>query len=447
MIASVSDIWYATRWAGGRWPFVMADAHMEYGAVVRIAPNELSFASPAAYKDIYGHRPKGEPPFLKSSWYDTGDPVPSIVTTRDPLDHSRQRRTLAHAFSSRSLQDHEEVIHRYTDLFISQLAKHGGQGTQGINMSEAYNWLTFDIIGDLAFGESFDAVATMKTNYWVSVMVNSAFFGTMLGLCKRFPQLHLFLSLILPANARRDYMAHRQLTHQKLERRVDQGDTGRNDFLARILKSKDYTMDGLANQAGTLILAGSDTTSSLLAGVTFYLLKHPDVLSRLQEEVRGSFSCLSEITGDSTNKLPYLNAVIEEGLRIVPPIPFGLQRISPGATVDGHFIPKGTIVSVDTWTAMHDSQHWHEPSSFRPERWIGEGFHDNKTAFQPFSRGPRACLGINLAYLEARIILAKMAWYLRWELVDGGVDWNRDARLFTLWKNPDLRVRFYAHAS
>ena len=43
--------------------------------------------------------------------------------------------------------------------------------------------------------------------------------------------------------------------------------------------------------------------------------------------------------------------------------------------------------------------------------------------------------------------MAKMAWYLRWELVDGGVDWNRDARLFTLWKNPDLRVRFYAHAS
>ena len=126
MIASVSDIWYATRWAGGRWPFVMADAHMEYGAVVRIAPNELSFASPAAYKDIYGHRPKGEPPFLKSSWYDTGDYVPSVVTTRDPVDHSRQRRTLAHAFSSRSLKDHEHVIHRYTDLFIAQLAKYGG---------------------------------------------------------------------------------------------------------------------------------------------------------------------------------------------------------------------------------------------------------------------------------------------------------------------------------
>ena len=92
----------------------------------RIAPNELSFASPATYKDIYGHRTKGEPSFLKSSWYDTGDCFPSVVTTRDPVDHSRQRRTLAHAFSSRSLKDHEHVIHRYTDLFIAQLAKYGG---------------------------------------------------------------------------------------------------------------------------------------------------------------------------------------------------------------------------------------------------------------------------------------------------------------------------------
>ena len=127
-------------------------------------------------------------------------------------------------------------------------------------MSEAYNWLTFDIIGDLTFGESFNAVAKMKTNYWVSVMVNSAFFGTMLGLCKSFPQLQLFPPLILPAHAKRDYLAHRQLTRQKLERRIHQGDRGRNDFLAGVLKSQDYTMDGLVNQAGTLILAGSDTT-------------------------------------------------------------------------------------------------------------------------------------------------------------------------------------------
>lgn len=423
----------------------MAEVHEKYGAMVRIAPNELSFASSNAYKDIYGHRKRDGPLFLKSNWYDTGDPVPSIVTTRDPLDHARQRRSLAHAFSTKSLKDQEHVVHHYADLFISQLIKHGGQDTQGINMSEAYNWLTFDIIGDLAFGESFDAVATMTTNYWVSIMVNSVFFGTMLGLQKRFPQLKVLLPFLLPANAKRDYTVHRQLTRQKLERRIQRGDRGEDDFFSHILTAGDYSMDGLAVQANTLILAGSDTTSSLLAGVTFYLLKNPDTLNKLQEELHAKFSCLSDITGDSTDKLPYLKAVIKEGLRLAPPIPFGLQRVSPGATIDGHFIPKGTLVSVDIWTTMHDSKHWHKPFSFLPERWIGQGFDDNKSVFQPFSLGPRACIGMNLACLEARIVLAKLAWYLRWELVDCNVDWNRDARLFTLWKNPYMRVRFYPY--
>lgn len=76
-------------------------------------------------------------------------------------------------------------------------------------MSETYNWLIFNVIGDLIFGELFNVIAIIKTDYWVSVMVNSAFFGIMLGLCKRFPQLHLIFLLILPAYARKDYLVYR----------------------------------------------------------------------------------------------------------------------------------------------------------------------------------------------------------------------------------------------
>lgn len=264
----------------------MADVHRKYGAVVRIAPNELSFASTSAFKTIYGHRKEGQPPFLKSGWYETGDPVPSIVTARNPPEHARQRQSLAHAFSTQSLKSHEDVIRRYADLFVSQLAEYGGQGTQGINMSEAYNWITFDILGELAFGESFEAVATMKTNHWVSIMVTGVLFGTMVGLQKRFPQLRWLLPFILPANAKQDYVAHRQLTLQKLKKRIERKKQSRTDFFSYMFKTGDYTMDGLVSQASTLIVAGSDTTSSLLAGVTFYLLKNPSTLARLQEELR-----------------------------------------------------------------------------------------------------------------------------------------------------------------
>lgn len=351
-LASVSDIWYVTQWAGGRWPFIIANIHKGYGAVVRIALTKLSFASPGAFKAIYGHRTKGESPFLKSCWYDTGD-VPNIVTALDPLDHARQHWSLAHAFSTKSLKDHEDVIHRYTVLFISQLAKHGGQGTEGINMLKTYNCITFDIITNLALSESFEAMATIKTNYWVLIMVTGAFLGTMIGLQKCFPQLKFLLPFILPPREKQDYVVHRQLTCQKLKRRINQDDLGLTDVLWHILKTGDYTMDGLSSQANILILAGSDTTSSLLARLAYYSLADPEKLAHLQEKVRNSFFCLSQINGDSTNKLPYLHGVIEEDLYLTAPVPFMLQRISPVAMVDGYFVPKGTIVSVDLWIALN----------------------------------------------------------------------------------------------
>ncbi|ETS83955.1 hypothetical protein PFICI_05831 [Pestalotiopsis fici W106-1] len=445
-LAAISDVWYAFHWTGGRWPFVMEKIHQKYGDVVRVAPNELSFATAAAYKDIYGHATKGKKQFLKSSWYENGDPVPGIVSTRDPADHARQRRSLAHAFSTNSLRDQEDLIHTYTDLFITQLAKHGGQSSEGINMPEAFHWLTFDIAGHLAFGESFGAVASMRTNYWVSIIIDGVFFGNIANaLKKRLPLLTPLLLLIMPKDLKRKYITHRQLTLEKIQKRINNQQLDRDDFFSHILKKGDYTNEGLASQAGTLIIAGSDTTSSFLNGVFYYLVTNPDKLSKLQSEVRTAFNDMSEITGASTATLPYIHGVIEEGLRLTPPAPFGLARISPGADIAGHFVPAGVTVSVDHWSTLHDPRYWYDAASFLPERWVGDGFGDEKAAFHPFSLGPRGCLGINLAYLEARIILAKLAWALDWELVDADVDWKRDARLYTLWHHPRMRGRFNVH--
>lgn len=116
--------------------------------MVRIAPNELSFATVQAYHDIYGHATKIKKRFVKSSWYDTAGDHPGIVTVRDPAEHSRQRKYLSHAFSAKSLRGQENLIHHYVDMFIGQLAKLGNSGGPGINIEEAFNWLTFDIIGN-----------------------------------------------------------------------------------------------------------------------------------------------------------------------------------------------------------------------------------------------------------------------------------------------------------
>lgn len=116
------------------------------GDVIRIAPDELSFASVQAYRDIYGHKTTGKERFLKSDTYDTEEP--RITSVRDPTVHASQRKALSHAFSARALRDQEDVIHEYVDLLIKQLGNFGASGLEPINVTDAYNWLTFDIIGE-----------------------------------------------------------------------------------------------------------------------------------------------------------------------------------------------------------------------------------------------------------------------------------------------------------
>jgi len=206
------------------------------------------------------------------------------------------------------------------------------------------------------------------------------------------------------------------LSREKVKRRLAQ-DNSRDDFFSHILNEKGaHIFDAfLFTQAQTLIVAGSETTATLLSSVTYWLSTNPQATQRLIEEVRSAFATTENITAESTAQLPYLFAVLEEGLRIFSPAPFGLPRICPGAEIAGEWIPAGTVVHTSPWVTAHDPQHWHDPESFHPERWLPAGHQyrkavfdkDVKEASKPFSLGPRGCLGINLAYMEMRIILAK----------------------------------------
>lgn len=107
----------------------------------------MTFATVQAYRDIYGHVTTGKERFLKSDAYDTEEP--RISSVRDPAVHASQRKALSHAFSARALRDQEDVVHQYVDLLVKQLGNFGAGGLKPINVTEAYNWLTFDVIGEL----------------------------------------------------------------------------------------------------------------------------------------------------------------------------------------------------------------------------------------------------------------------------------------------------------
>lgn len=268
------------------------------------------------------------------------------------------------------------------------------------------------------------------------------------ALRRRLPIINLYLPFALPKDAGAMHKKHMALTREKMLKRLEMGSSDKHEgFFSHLLckGANEVPEAELCQQSSTLIVAGSETTATCLAGIVFCLLSNRRCLEKLSNEVQSRFQSEAEITGDTTAELKYLCAVIEEGLRIFPPAPFGLSRVSPGATIDGHYVPPGVTVSVDHWTTKHDERYWKNAHSFIPERWYEEGFNDVKDASQPFSLGPRACLGINLAYLEMRIIIAKMVYHFDWELVNTDVDFFKEAKLFLLWKKPAVMVRFHPY--
>jgi Cytochrome P450 len=160
-LASWSNVLHSYWFLGGRQPYKILALHEKYGPVVRTSPNELSFASAGSWRDIYGFR-QGHKSFVKSSFYDGGsfaDRAHSIVSERDPVLHGQMRRDLAHAFSDRSLKEQEGLVAEAVDLFIQQLGVHAS-GPDGTDLVKWFNLTTFDIIGSLAFGESFGGLTS-----------------------------------------------------------------------------------------------------------------------------------------------------------------------------------------------------------------------------------------------------------------------------------------------
>lgn len=158
-LAAWTNALHSHMFMSGRQPYKVLELHEKYGPVVRTAPNELSFSSAQSWQDIYGFR-QGHKTFIKSPFYDGGsfaDQAHSIVSERDPGEHGKMRKYLSHAFSDRSLKEQEILVSEVVDEFIQKLGTEG-TGPEGTDMVMWFNLTTFDIIGSLAFGESFEGV-------------------------------------------------------------------------------------------------------------------------------------------------------------------------------------------------------------------------------------------------------------------------------------------------
>lgn len=302
--------------------------HEKYGSVVRVSPNELAYNSVQAWEDIYGHRP-GHANFHKDPIHVGSVEAVQGVTTltmADDDNHARQRRALSHSFSQKALVEQEYIIKRYVDQFIANL-KGFAERDEEFNLVNWLNFTTFDIIGDLAFGEPFGCLDLGRFHEWVSMIYETVKAGAIEQATRRFAPAGSLTQTILfnliPKRIRGYRTEHLRRSREKCLKRLEHGGSEHRDFIWYILKQQekhDLKQDEIIVNSALFIVAGSETTANLLSGLIARLLWNPDKYRKLVDEIRGAFHSESEVTYENLSKLTYLNACIEEGLRIHPPV-------------------------------------------------------------------------------------------------------------------------------
>lgn len=196
-----------------------------------------------------------------------------------------------------------------------------------------------------------------------------------------------------------------------------------------------------------MFLAGTDTTATLLEWTMGEIIKHPKVMSKLQNEVRGVNKAEEDIlTEDDLVDMHYLKAVIKETLRLHPPLSLLMPRISTqDVKINGYNIKANTQVIVNAWQIGRDPKSYdHKPEEFEPERFLnansGISYKGNDFELIPFGAGRRVCPGIQFASAVNEIALANLVHKFDWTLPGGvrgeDLDMTESAGLTTHKKSP-----------
>jgi cytochrome P450 len=390
----------------GRGPQWIRTQHNKYGKVVRVAPDELSYMDVAGWRDIYGSTPAAKYSMKRSDdffayFFDKQSTEASIVSASEE-GHRRLRKIFGRAFSKPALAAQEPLIIHHVDLLIRNLKEKEPSG-QTVNMVDMHCFTVFDIMADLMFGESLHLLDNPDSPNasWVRSVPGYIAASIVLGALAKFPVFRISMAVFVPRVAAKHYKKFLKSTSEKVDVRLSLKEE-RSDII-HYLSSPDEKMalsrPELDSAAVVLMLAGADTTPSILCGLTYLLLSHGAILAKLVEEVRSSFDSDASIDLESVSKLEYLGACIEEGFRVYPAAPIGFPREVPpgGASISGGWVAGGTTVYVTPLAAYGSSHNFRNPESFIPERWLpqSEAFYsgDQKAVVQPFSMGPRDCLG------------------------------------------------------
>ncbi|KAF1946219.1 cytochrome P450 3A3 [Clathrospora elynae] len=442
--AAWTNLWLMYQCRRGKRYLVVHNAHQKYGKLVRIQPHHVSIADADAIPHIYGHG-NG---FLKSEYYDAFVSIRrGLFNTRDRAEHTRKRKTVSHTFSAKNVGQFEQYIHHNLEELQKQWDRRADGEKGGWYQMDALHWfnyLAFDVIGDLAFGAPFGMLNKGRDETEVRLSANSELtYAPAIEVLNRrgevsatigcFPAIRPYAKYLPDPFFSQGIKAIENLAGMAIARvnaRLEKP-SDRVDLLARLMEGRDETgnklcREELTAEALTQLIAGSDTTSNTSCAILYYCLTRPEVVKKLQQELDAVLPDIDAVpTFTQIKDLPYVDAVIKETMRIHSTSSLGLPRIippGPGITLCGHHFPQGTALSVPAYTIHHSTEIWGpDADEFRPERWE-KVTEKQKAAFIPFSYGSRACVGRNVAEMELALIVGTVFRRYEFELRQGKLE-------------------------
>ncbi|KAJ4026558.1 hypothetical protein NW752_001508 [Fusarium irregulare] len=421
------------------------ELHKKYGDIVRIGPMELSIATPSAFRILHANNS----PAIKGPFYNVAHPWVNLLADRNRKRHAIRRKTWDKAFTAKALRDYEPRVVKYTKQLTEQIAKTSGKP---MNVSAWINFYTFDIVGDLAFGTSFDYLVKGKRDKFLEDSHESQ------ALMGAFRQVTwLFAVFKETPFLNNSWLSFQSWLKEKVEIRRN-NKPSQPDVFSFILEDYDAienpTKDDymrLCGDAHLIAVAGSDTTSSATTCLLHQLALNPETCKKLQAEIDDYKTNHEESDHFSMSKLKYLQACIDESLRLTPVLMSGLQRMTPpeGMQLDDVFIPGDTIFHAPSYTMYRDERCFARPNEFIPERWTTKPeLTIDSSVYAPFSTGRGACAGKQLGLMEMRYVLTEILSNYDISLAPGTkpetfIDGLRDC--FTL-ELPDLNMVFTPRA-
>jgi len=362
---------------------------------------------------------------------------------------------IAHAFSPKSVGEFEPHMTSNVRNWVRQLdgisSKPSPNGYATFNAMPWFSYIAFDIIGDLAFGAPFGMVNKGKDETEVQLTPGGPiFYAPAVEVLNRRGEISTTLGLLPALRPWAKYLPDpffslgieavqnlNGIAVAAVAKRLDAAEKGlagagndRNDLLARLMQGEDAEGNIMGRQevtaeALTQLIAGSDTISNTACAI-FYWTLHGEranpgsVIPRLQEELDAAIPAGTDVATYSMVKhLPFLKRCIDEGMRLHSTSALGLPRIvtaEEGIDFDDHHFPFGTVLSVPSYTVHHLAEIWGDDvEEFKPDRWLSLN-HRQREAFNPFSYGPRACVGQNVAVMELQIMIGTIFRRYEFEL-------------------------------